>query len=354
MPEFELVILVIRMVIKHSTWDAILMRHGQLSKTERHELNDLSTEETLSKVEPILLHLPDLSQSLFDLCLQSIQPGCPLGTRVKAGRQLQKALRTCARRSHGFDIFLKFSRRIWYPILRRGFKYEPKNRFASGGLFIAIVGGDGAGKTTLINELYNWLSRNHEVKRLHMGKPAWSWATTIIRAVLKIGTLLKLYPFEGDIYEESFQPHGTPWFIRSITTARDRYLTYIQARRFSANGKLVLCDRYPFPNFMKMDGPQCKDAISRSKKTSKFLKFLINKEEFYYQQIKLPDLLIVLKVNPEVAVQRKIEETELSVRARSSEVWELDWDKLPAFSVNASKSKTGVLSQVKALVWEHL
>ena len=59
-PEFELVVLVIRMVIKHSTWDAMLMRHGQLSKTERYELNDLSTEETLSKVEPILLHLPGL------------------------------------------------------------------------------------------------------------------------------------------------------------------------------------------------------------------------------------------------------------------------------------------------------
>ncbi len=353
-PEFELVVLVIRMVIKHSTWDAILMRHGQLSKTERHELNDLSTEETLSKVEPILLHLPGLSQSLFDLCLQSIQSGCSFGTRVKAGRQLEKALRTCARRLHGLDILLKFSRRVWYPILQRIFKHEPKNHFATGGLLIAIVGGDGAGKTTVINELYDWLSRNHEVKKLHMGKPAWSWTTTIIRATLKIGTILRLYPFEGDIYEESFQPHGTPWFIRAVTTARDRYLTYIQARRFSSNGKLVLCDRYPLLGFMKMDGPQCKEALSPSKKTSGFLQFLVNKEGFYYQQIQLPDLLIVLKVDPEIAVQRKVEETELSVRARSTEVWELDWEKQSAFTVNANKSKEETLAQVMALVWEHL
>ena len=353
-PKFELVVLVIRMVLKHSTWDAILMRQGQLSETERYELNQLSTEETLSKIKPVLLHLPGLSQSLFDLCLQSIQSGCPLGARVKTGRQLQKVLRAYARRSHGFDIALKFSRRVWYPILRRGFKFAPKNKFANGGLFIAIVGGDGAGKTTVINGLYDWLSRNHEVKKLHMGKPAWSWTTTLIRAMLKIGTLLRLYPFEGDIYEESVQPHGTPWFIRCVTTARDRYLTYIQARRLSSNGNLVLCDRYSLPGFMKMDGPQCEEAISGSKSNHWFLKFLSNIEKHYYQQIQLPDLLIVLKVDPEIAVQRKVEETEISVRARSTEVWKLDWDKLSAFSVDASKPKAETLSLVKEIVWEHL
>lgn len=353
-PEFELVVLVIRMVLKHSTRDAILMRQGQLSETERYELNELSTEETLSKVKPVLLHLPGLSQSLFDLCLQSIQPDFPARARVKTGRELQKVLRACARRSHGFDIALKFSRRVWYPILRRGFKFAPKNKFANGGLFIAIVGGDGAGKTTLINGLYDWLSRNHEVNKLHMGKPAWSWTTTFIRAILKIGTLLQLYPFEGDIYEESIQPHGTPWFIRCVTTARDRYLTYIQARRLSSNGNLVLCDRYSLPGFMKMDGPQCEEAISGSKSNHWFLKFLSNKEKHYYQQIQLPDLLIVLKVDPEIAVQRKVEETEISVRARSTEVWELDWDKLSAFSVDASKPKAETLSLVKEIVWEHL
>ena len=353
-PEFELVVLVIRMVLKHSTWDSILMRHGQLSSTERYELNDLSTQETLAKVETVLPHLPNLSRNLFDLCLQSIQPDCSYWVRVKAGEQLQKALRTCARYRHWFDIVLKFSRRIWQPIQRRVFRHKPKNRFANGGLFIAIVGGDGAGKTTVINELHGWLSGKFEVRKVHMGKPDWSWTTTIIRGILKAGTLLRLYPFEGDVYEESLQPHGYPWFFRTVCTARDRTLTYIQARQFSSNGNLVLCDRYSFPDFMKMDGTQCEYAISSSKKSNWFLQFLSNREKYYYQQIKLPDLLIVLKVDPEIAVQRKTEETELSVRARSTEVWGLDWEKLSAFTINANRSKEEALSQVKAIVWEHL
>jgi len=353
-PEFELVVLVIRLVLKHSTWDSILMRHGQLSKTERYELDDLSTQEILSKVESVFSHLPGLTHNLFDLCLQSLQPACPYWTRFKAGEQLQKALWACTRKPHLGDVILKFSRRIWQPILRRVFRYAPKNRFANGGLFIAIVGGDGAGKTTVIDELNEWLSGNFEVKKFHMGKPAWSWATTAIRGILKIGTVLRLYPFEGDVYEESFQPHGYPWFIRAVCTARDRYLTYVQARQFSSNGSLVICDRYSFPGFMKMDGPQCEDALASSKKMNWFLRFLSNREKIYYQQIKLPDLLIVLKADPEITVQRKKNETQTSVRARSTEVWRLDWKKLSAFEINANRSKEEALSQVKAVTWEHL
>ena len=353
-PEFELLVFVIRMVLKHSTWDSILIRHGQLSSTERYELDVLSTQETLSKVESVLLLLPGLNRNQFNLCLQSLQPDCPYWTRVKAGEQLQKVLRSCVRYPRWHDIILKFARRAWQPILWRGFRYAPKNRIANGGLFISIVGGDGAGKTTLIDELYEWLSGKFEVKKFHIGKPNWSWTTTAIRGILKVGMLLRLYPFEGDVYEESLQPHGYPWFIRAVCTARDRYLTYFQARRFSSNGSLALCDRYPFPGFLKMDGPQCEYALTASNKKNWFINFLTIKEKSYYQQIILPDLLIVLKVDPEIAVQRKADETEISVRARSTEVWELDWDKLSAFTINANGSKKETLSQVKALVWEHL
>ncbi len=353
-PEFELVVLVIRMVLKHSTWDAMLMRHGHLSKTERHELDDLSTEENLAKVGIVLRHLPRLNRDLFDLCLQSLQPACPYWTRVRAGENLQKALRTCARYPHWFDVILKFWRRIWQPIQRRVFKISPKNRFANGGLFIALVGGDGAGKTTVVDGLFGWLAGKFEVKKFHMGKPDWSWTTTILRAILKVGTLLHLHSFEGDVYEEAFQPHGTPWFIRAFCTARDRYLTYLRARRSSSNGKLVLCDRYSLMGFMNMDGPQCESALANLKTKSGFLKFLAEREKYFYQQVKPPDLLIVLKLDPEIAVQRKAEETEASVRARSSEVWGLEWQKVSGFSVDASRSREEALSQVKAIVWDHL
>jgi thymidylate kinase len=353
-PEFELVILVIRMVLKHSTWDAILMRHGNLSSSERRELDDLTTEETLSKVEGVLQHLPGLSRSLFDLCLRSLQPGCPYRARVKAGEQLQNVLKAYLRYPHWFDIVLKFWRRLWRPILRRVFRYAPKNRFANGGLLIGIVGGDGAGKTTLIDELFSWFSEKFEIRKVHMGKPDWSWTTFILRGFLKIGTLLRLYPFEGDLYEEFCQPHGYPWFIRSVCTARDRYLTYARARRLASKGTLVLSDRFSFPGFMATDGPQCRQAISSLDKASWLHHFLAKLEISYYEPIQLPDLLIVLKVEPELAIQRKREESEASVRARSTEVWELNWTRKSGFAIDASPQRDEVVSQVRSLVWAHL
>lgn len=353
-PEFELMILVIRMVLKHSTWDSILMRHGDLSSSEQYELADLTNEEVLSKVEEVLPHLPGLSRSLFDLCLRSLQPGCSFWLRIKAGEQLQQALQACSRYPHWFDILLKFFRRIWQPILRRGFGYMPKSRFANGGLLIAIVGGDGAGKTTLIDDLYSCFSEKFEIRKLHLGKPDWSWVTFIVRGILKIGTLLRLYRFEGDVYEEFYQPHGYPWFIRSVCTARDRYLTYVRARQFSSRGGVVLCDRFSFPGFMAMDGPQCQQALSLLKNVSWFHRFLTKLEMSYYQRIMSPDLLVVLHLNPDLAVQRKREESEISVRARSTDVWERDWTEKSAYVIDASLPREEVLSQARALVWSYL
>jgi thymidylate kinase len=353
-PEFELVVFVIRMVLKHSTWDSMLIGHGTLSSSEQSELKDLAKDETLSKVDKVLSYLPGLSRSLFDLCLRSLEHSCPYWTRVKAGEQLQHALQACSRYPHWYDIFLKFFRRIWQPILLHIFRSAPKNRFANSGLLIAIVGGDGAGKTTLIDDLHTWLSGKFEIEKFHMGKPNWSWTTCLIRGTLKIGTLLHLYRFEGDVYEEFHQPHGYPWFLRSVCTARDRYLTYIRARRKASNGGLVLCDRYPFPGFMTMDGPQCEQAIISLKKASWFHRFLARLEKSYYERISSPDILVVLRLNPKHAAQRKREESEISVLARSTEVWERDWTEKKAFVMDAGLPREEVLAQGRALLWAHL
>jgi thymidylate kinase len=295
-----------------------------------------------------------LDRNLFERCLRSVQPGASVLLQIRTGERLQKVLDSCARRPHLTDLAVKFTQRLWQPIQRRLFRYSPKSRFANGGLFIALVGGDGAGKTTMLDELSDWLSHEFEVQRLHMGKPEWSFATTLIRGMLKVGTLLHLYRFEGDIYEEASAPHGTPWFLRAACTARDRYLTYLRARRYSTNGGMVLCDRYSLPGFMNTDGPQCEQALRQAGGQSRFHSYLSELEASYYRRIDLPDLMIVLRLDPEIAVQRKVDETQLSVRARSTEVWKRDWSAVSASVVNADQPKEQVLSQIKDIVWAQL
>jgi thymidylate kinase len=68
----------------------------------------------------------------------------------------------------------------------------------------------------------------------------------------------------------------------------------------------------------------------------------------------MPDLLIVLRTDPEIAVERKFDESAESVQARSKEIWETDWAQTPAHVIDAGNSKAEVLSELKTLVWSRL
>ena len=358
-PEFEFMVLVIRLMIKHFTWDVVLLGNGKLSDAERQELVYL--QERISQprmVEILKIILPCIDESLFSECVRSLTPKRSLRFRIKTGEELRRQLKANSRRSPASDILLKLWRRLEGGIQRRVFRFSTKKNLASGGLMIAIIGGDGSGKTTAIDGLIEWLSEEFEIKKLHMGKPPWSLTTIVIRVILKIGRSLGLYPFvkEGSEYTiDTISPSfpGFPWLIREVCTARDRYLVYSLGRRFAANGGLVLCDRFPIPAIKIMDGPQV-DRVTRDIKTNTVIRYLARLEEKYYEQILLPDLLITLRVDPEISVQRKTNESADSVRSLAGEVWNVDWSKTPAHIIDASKTRTEVLSDLKDLIWSNL
>ncbi len=358
-PEFEFVVFVIRMMLKHSTWDAVLIGHGSLSTSERLELDFLLTQVSSEKANAILEQcLPYMNRDLFESCIQALRPDCPLWKRIRAGQQLQSRLDSCARRPQMVDACLKVWRRFERPIHYRLHLKEFKKRWAKGGMLVAVVGGDGSGKTTVVANLYQKFSDEFDVIKVHMGKPSWSLTTIITRGILKIGRSLGFYPFIKEGVEPSLDTNspsfpGYPWLIREVCTARDRYLDYKRARRFASNGGLVICDRFPLPQIKIMDGPQV-ERVTCGMKTNALIKFLAALERRYYQQIMPPDLLIVLRVAPEVCVQRKTDETADSVRSRVEEIWNLDWRETSAHIVDASKPKSQVLSDVLNLVWSYV
>ncbi len=370
-PEFEYVVLVLRMMLKHSSWDAMLSREGRLKASERRELEDLQAESDPAAVQSLLTaHLPFISPALFADCVKALKPGCAAPFRARTAHKLQGLLQSSATHPGAVDAFLKLWRRGVLMLRRRLLKTSAKYTPAIGGAMIAILGGDGAGKTTALDGLHGWLSKVFETRRVHMGKPAWSPLTVGIRSILKAGQVLGLYPleasFEATIEQKSLVSPGYPYLIREVLRARDRYSTYVRARRAAARGALVLLDRFPMAQIEQMDGMQTerfirtihegprRDQILCPRPDSRLARYLVKLEEGYYHRILQPDLLAVLRVHPDIAVQRKTDEEPASVHRRSSEIWALDWKDSGAFVIDSSQPKAVVLATLKVLTWQRV
>jgi thymidylate kinase len=358
-PEFEFIVYVIRMMLKHATWGSVLGRQDRLSSSEREELEYLQKRINYAQLCRVLEeYLPYVDLASFEDCVQALRPDCPPWARIRAGRRMQSCLRACLRRPQLIDAWLKLWRRGLEAIERRAFGYVPRKRMVSGGVMVAIVGGDGAGKSTAVDGLWQWLSEEFAVTKTHMGKPSWSATTIAVRGILKTGRSLGLYPYTRvpvTYVPESAacQFPGYPWLLREVCTARDRYLSYRSARRFADNGGVVICDRFPLPQIQSIDGPQA-ERMAAGQRDNRVVRFLARLENHYYRFISLPDLLILLRVDPETCVRRKTDEDAASVYARAAELWKLDWRQAPACVIDASREKGEVLSELKALMWSQL
>jgi len=358
-PEFELIVFVIRMVIKHSTWDTILGRQGNLSTTEKQELVYLSDRIDQSQLYSILdQHLPFLEKKLFDDCMQSLQPNCTIRFRIKVGQKLQSRLKANIRRSQSFDVLLKLWRHFFWKVRKRIFRQPMKKYLDNGGAIIAIVGGDGSGKSTSVDELNTWLSKNFATIKVHLGKPPRSWGVIFVRVALKVEGWLGFRSNKISMVKKAATaaPLEFPGYARlmwHVLTAYDRYRAYQKARRFATNGGLVICDRYPLPQIELMDGASIEQMVN-PESTNRLVNFMIKLEKKYYQHIMLPDLLIVLKIDPEIAVQRKTDEDAAYVRIRNQQIWALDWKRLPVHVIHAGQPRADVLNQIKSLVWSRL
>lgn len=354
--EFEFAVFVIRMVLKYSTWNAILSGQGKLPDRERQEMESFQRRVSREQIDQVLIkHLPFLKRQLFDDCLRSLQPGCPFWVRSKSARQLQKVLHGCERRPKAMDIWLQFWRRLILAGKRRLVGKIPGKKMKNGGILVAFVGGDGAGKTTVVDGIAGWLSPPFVTLKIHMGKPSWSLTTVLVRGFLKVGRLFGLWPFSRVSYDYYYGENpgsfpGYPSLIRAVCTARDRYHSYVKARKRADKGEVVICDRFPLPQVISVDGPQI-GRMTGALPSNWFIRLLGNLEKSYYQSIFWPDLLFVLKVEPDMAVKRKLDENAAYVRARNREIWEKDWAGLAAHIIEVNLSKKEVLDRIKSLLW---
>jgi thymidylate kinase len=219
------------------------------------------------------------------------------------------------------------------------------------------MGGDGSGKSTALAALGTWLGPEFDVRLVHLGKPRWSVTTFTARAGLKAAVLgadglarvARVAPARRLASTvETYRP-----LLWLVCTARDRHHAYRRARRFAADGGLVLCDRYPHPRLRSMEAPLI-ESRTVDGPDNRLVRALIALEKRYHRAMAPPELLVVLRLDPEIAVQRKTQERPETVRARGAEVWNIDWRGSRAHVIDASQPEDAVARELKALVWSAL
>jgi hypothetical protein len=358
-PEFELAVYVVRLMVKHATWDAAAIGKGGISAAERRELDWLlERADPEGTREVVAEHLAGVGVDLWERSLESIRSGGGAVARLALGRQVLRALRPHARRSWSADLSLRMARRALWGSQHYLLRKPTRKRLARAGATVAIVGGDGSGKSTAVAGTAQWLGGPLEVHRTHLGKPRSSLLTLAVKGPMYLarsagrlpGTNVTVDPRTAT--PEEFP--GNAWAVWHLLTARDRLREYRTARRVADRGGIVISDRWPLPQIRLMDGPRTTWLLRHEDTLGPLTRRLCHAEQAIYAQIAPPDVLVVLRIDPEVAVLRRHDEEASYVRARNTEVRGLDWAGTDAVVVDATLAPEEVLARIRTAVWERL
>lgn len=284
--------------------------------------------------------LPSIDAAFFDACARSLRPGVSRWLRLWLRLELHSRLRPHAHHPPRTLLVKRALRRLRLLPRPHGM------RLARGGRLLALLGADGSGKTTCNGELTRWLGAQFDVQRAHLGRPPRSLTTLFVGALLKVQRTLR----------GGSTTQGTPGFLellRLVCTARDRYLLFTKMRRFAEAGGIALCERYPIRQNRLLVGPEIQRLLGHGRDTP-LARRLMELEQSYYRRITAPDVIMVLRVEPELAVQRKVEEPPDYVRARARVIWETDWTGTGAHLVDAGRALPEVLGDLKTIVWSEI
>ena len=335
-PELEIVVLVLRLTLRHALTDPLRRTPPRWLDGALPELDRLEEQVSPDAVIAVLArYLPEVSLRLFERCRDALRLDVSPWRRFAVRIALARSLAAHAARPPVFAL----AERVWQRLRPR----SSGQRLAGGGSVVALLGGDGSGKSTCAEALDAWLGSALATLHVHLGRPPRSLTTLVAGAALKLARVVGAKP-EYLVHLE---------LLRYGCTARDRYRLYRRARRFASAGGIAICERYPTPEGWALAGPS--DAQGRAlDATSPLAARLRRWEHRYYDRMTSPDLVFLLQVDPETAVIRKTNEPAGYVRARARLTWETDWSRSGAQIVDAAQPLAQVVATLKTELWRTL
>ena len=340
-PEMEYVAYVIRMVLKRGTLDSILRGRGRLSERESNELDWLEERADPDRVSDVLeSRLALVDPETLARCREALRPGASAWQLWQCGRRVRDVMAGHSPRSPLADAGFRLGRTLSYRVRKMGRQDSPRHTPAAGGFIVAAVGSDGAGKSTALDSVEEWLSKDLDVLRVHLGKPPWSRTSAFVRGSLKLGRMAGGLKTVSEL-------------SKLLCVARDRKLAYRKAASAAARGRIVLCDRYPLPGLINLDGTLAREPTD-DKPDGSFPRFAVATEEKLYDTFERPDLLFVLQLPADISLTRKPEDNPERVSRWAHEVLETDWSSSGAVVLDATRSAAEIAAEMKRHIWRRI
>ena len=238
-----------------------------------------------------------------------------------------------------------------------GTKYTlTRRRPATGGVTVAFLGSDGAGKSSAIASTQKWLKKFMDVRLFYLGSGDGN--SSLLRVPLKAG--LKLAQKTGIVKKSNNfsdvklntvknEKLGKARKLWVYTLSKERIRKITKANRCKLRGFIVLTDRYPQSEFDGLcDGPRLRGKKGMAAK----------KEAECFRVAKLcpPDLVIKLIVPPEVAAMRKPGEINIDTsRSLTERVKEIKFsDHTKCIEIDSAQEQEKVWLDIKCAIWDSI
>jgi hypothetical protein len=230
-----------------------------------------------------------------------------------------------------------------------------------GGLTVAFLGADGAGKTTVTRQIADWLSREIAVVTTYGGSGKGS--ASLSRRIMQragglrrrvMGTMRPPARRLGD--EPGGPPSAPPSLARLVwilALSRERRRRARAARRAKGLGMIVISDRFPQSQFPGgNDGPR----LTRWRENGPWVvRIAARREDETFRLVELspPDLVVKLHVTAETASRRKPETPVDQVRQGIDVIRGLEFPPTTrVLDIDGEQPLAQVVLQAKRALWE--
>lgn len=219
------------------------------------------------------------------------------------------------------------------------------------GLIICFIGQDGAGKSTVSNDILTWLRWKIEAKKFYLGSGDHyhSWKKNVIK---------KLSEGSKNPLKKALTGILSVW--DSVSLAHHVYKTILFANKYANNGGIAIFDRYPQIQYNGInDGPKIRcNVLPRIPGflAKSIVKLFAQREEKYLLKASSysPDIVFKLSLSVEESMRRKPEEVIENVQKKHDIIKSLEFNTSTVYEINAEQDYQQELLSIKNIIWKHL